>query len=107
MANTSFDFNKIKKRNFSVTLKNGDKLQVRMPTKRIYEEMKLLNTSKDSKLADQAADLYEVTAHIISNNLNDKVYTTDMVEEMFDYEDLSLFIVAYAEYVQEANNSPN
>ena len=106
MANT-FDFGKIKKKYFNITLTDGTKLQVRTPVKRVYEKMRKIDTSPESDQAEQADALFELCAEILSNNVEGKILTTDYVAENFDYEDVSLFIVAYYEYVQEAITSPN
>ena len=44
MANLSFNFNKIKRTFFNVTLKDGQEIQVKMPTKNTFEKVKALTT---------------------------------------------------------------
>ena len=44
MANLSFDFNKIKRTFFNVTLKDGTALQVKMPKKKTFGKVKALRT---------------------------------------------------------------
>lgn len=106
MAN-SFDFNKIKKKYFNVGLPDGTKLQLRTPSKRIYEDLKKISTDADSNLMDQAAEVYNISAKILSNNLENKVVTGEYVSDNFDIQDLAIFLESYLDYTQEVINNPN
>lgn len=106
MAN-SFDFNKIKKKYFNVGLPDGTKLQLRTPSKRIYEGLKKISTDADSNLMDQAAEVYDISAKILSNNLENKVVTGEYVSNNFEILDLAVFLEAYFDYTQEVVDNPN
>lgn len=106
MAN-SFDFNKIKKKYFNVGLPDGTKLQLRTPSKRIYENLKKISTDADSNLMDQAAEVYDISAKILSNNLENKVVTGEYVSDNFDIQDLAIFLESYFDYTQEVVDNPN
>lgn len=106
MAN-SFDFNKIKKKYFNITLPDGTKLQLKMPSKKIFEKLKEIKTGVGSTFAEQADAVYALSAEILSGNLEKKVITPKYAADNFDIEDLSIFLTAYDEYVEDQNNNPN
>ena len=106
MAN-SFDFKKIKKKYFNVGLPDGTKLQLRTPSKRIYEDLKKISTDADSNLMEQAGEVSDICAKIMSNNLENKTITEKYVSDNFDIQDLALFLESYFDYTQEVINNPN
>ena len=52
MANLSFNFNKIKRTYFNVTLKDGTVLQVKMLTKNTFGKVQALNRLQQDENAD-------------------------------------------------------
>ena len=60
-----YNFNKVQRRYYPVTLKDGKTYLVAMPEKRTFEKLQSLDTSDD---ADVMQELRKCVAEIISNN---------------------------------------
>jgi hypothetical protein len=107
----SLDFTKLKKQHLTVTLadEKNTKLLITTPTKKVLDEFL---TMKDSLTGDTAGEeaineLYAICAKLMSQNKNRKKITTEMVEDLFDFEDLVIFITAYSEFISEVASSKN
>lgn len=105
------DFNEIKKQYFTVKLADdkGTTLLICTPTKGILDEFL---TMKDSLSADAMEDealteLYSIVAKIMSRNKAGIKITKEKVSALFDFEDVLIFIRAYAEFIGEIANSKN
>ena len=110
MANLSFDFNKIKRTFFNVTLKDGTALQVKMPKKKTFGKVKALRTLQEDENAD-IDDVMDtmagVMADCLSNNLNGVKVEPEQLEN-YDIEEMTAFIAEYYEkFVGEIQNNPN
>ena len=110
MANLSFDFNKIKRTFFNVTLKDGTALQVKMPKKKTFGKVKALRTLQEDENAD-IDDVMDtmagVMADCLSNNLNGVKVEREQLEN-YDIEEMTAFIEEYYEkFVGEIQNNPN
>ena len=110
MANLSFDFNKIKRTFFNVTLKDGTALQVKMPKKKTFGKVKALRTLQEDENAD-IDDVMDtmagVMADCLSNNLNGIKVEPEQLEN-YDIEEMTAFIEEYYEkFVGEIQNNPN
>ncbi len=110
MANLSFDFNKIKRTFFNVTLKDGTALQVKMPKKKTFGKVKALRTLQEDENAD-IDDVMDtmagVMADCLSNNLNGVKVEPEQLEN-YDIEEMTAFIEEYYEkFVGEIQNNPN
>lgn len=110
MANLSFDFNKIKRTFFNVTLKDGTALQVKMPKKKTFGKVKALRTLQEDENAD-IDDVMDtmagVMADCLSNNLNGVKVDPEQLEN-YDIEEMTAFIEEYYEkFVGEIQNNPN
>ena len=107
----SLNFNNIKKQYLNVTL-NDEKqtvLLIGTPTKAIFDELTgLQDILKDGSLeSDALNDLYEICAKIMSCNKLGKKITTEFISELFDFEDLIIFIKSYTEFIGEVTSSKN
>lgn len=112
MANKSLNFNKVKKSIFTVTLpdENETVLMILSPTKAIMRTLVNLQTTMNSDdVEDETATdaLYEACAVIMSKNKTGHEITAEMLEELFDIEDLYLFINEYTNFISEMTNSKN
>ena len=110
MANLSFDFNKIKRTFFNVTLKDGTALQVKMPKKKTFGKVQALRTLQEDENAD-IGDVMDtmagVMADCLSNNLNGVKVEPEQLEN-YDIEEMTAFIEEYYEkFVGEIQNNPN
>ena len=107
----SLDFNNMKKRYLTVTLADEAKtvLMIGTPTKAVLDS--LLNM-KDSLAGDELTDdaiedLYEIVAKIMSRNKTGRVITKETVQELFDFEDVIVFIRAYTDFISEVSSAKN
>ena len=110
MANLSFDFNKIKRTFFNVTLKDGTALQVKMPKKKTFGKVKALRTLQEDENAD-IDDVMDtmagVMADCLSNNLNGVKVEPEQLEN-YDIEEMTAFIEEYYEkFVGGIQSNPN
>lgn len=107
----SLDFNKIKKRYFTVTLADDQNttLMICTPTKEIMDEF---ISMKDSLTAETIGDdaigeLYELCAKIMSRNKGGIKITKKDLESLFDFEDVIIFIKSYTDFINELTDSKN
>ena len=109
MANVSFDFNKINRSFFNVTLKDGRKLQVKMPMKKTFEKLQALqNLNEDEVGIEDLLDTFgALCAETLSHNLNDEVVTRDYMVENYDIEEMTEFIKTFYVFVGNVANDPN
>lgn len=107
----ALDFNKTKKRYWTVTLPDDAKtvLLISTPTKTVFDELvSMKNALENTELAEGAIDdLYEICAKIMSRNKTGKVVTVEAVQEMFDFEDIILFVHGFTEFVHEVAGTKN
>ena len=109
MANMSFDFNKIKRSFFKVTLKDEKTLIVKMPKKKTFEKITAVQEMDMEEMSvDDAMDtLGTICAEVLSNNLQKQRVTTGFMTDYYDIEEMSMFIEEYMEFVSSAKNNPN
>lgn len=110
MANRTFNFGKMKRSFFYITLKDGKGLVVNMPKKSTFEEMQKIGELNESELEDK--DVYEtllgLMAEILSNNKNKEKVTVSYLEKSdYDVEEIIEFINAYSEFVNSIKANPN
>lgn len=108
MAKT-LDFNKVKKQYLTVKLADEDQttLLITTPTKKTLEEFINIRDLVNDGNADVMDEFYEITAKIMSHNLNKKQITKEYIENNFDFEDIIIFIQAYTEFIREITNQKN
>jgi hypothetical protein len=110
MAN-SLNFNNVKKQYFTVTLADEKKtvLMIGTPNKFLLDRLLSLNEDiKGQELTEGAVeDFYEICAQIMSRNKTGKVITPEMLHDIFDFEDIILFIHGYTDFITEVVNSKN
>lgn len=111
MANLSFNFNKIKRSFFNVTLKDGQQIQVKMPTKNTFEKVRALSALQQDENAD-VDDVIDtmagVMADCLNNNLNDFKIKQEEIAAEYDIEEMTAFIADYYEkFVGGIQNNPN
>lgn len=109
MANVSFDFNKIKRSFFNVTLKDNRKLQVKMPKKKTFEKLQALqNTDENEIEIDDIMDTFgALCAETLSNNLNNEEVTVAYMIENYDIEEMTEFIKTFYAFVGGVADDPN
>lgn len=110
MASKSFDFNKVKRSFFAITMKDATKLQVKMPVKRVFEKMLALDISEASNEAEAKEALTaldSICAELLSNNVAGHEVTAEYMAESYDFEEKLQFLDAYMDFVNDAKNDPN
>ena len=109
MANVSFDFNKIPRSFFNVTLKDGRTLQVKMPKKKTLEKLQALqNMDQNAVEIDDLLDTFgALCAETLSHNLNGETVTADYMVENYDIEEMTEFIKTFYVFVGNITNDPN
>lgn len=109
MANVSFDFNKIKRSFFNVTLKDGRKLQVKMPMKKTFDKLSALqNLDQNEVEIDDVVDTFgALCAETLSNNLNKETVTTEYMVDNYDIEEMTEFIKKFYVFVGGVADDPN
>ena len=111
MANLSFNFNKIKRTFFTVTLKDGQSLQVKMPTKNTFGKVQALRSLQEDENAD-VEDVIDtmagVMADCLNNNLSGYKVDPETIAAEYDIEEMTAFIADYYEkFVGGIQNNPN
>ena len=109
MANLSFDFNKIKRSFFDVTLTDGRKLVVKMPMKKTFEKISSLQEVDENEMSmDDALDtLGGLCAEILSNNMTSEKVDTKYMTDNYDIEEMQLFIESYYNFAAGVKDNPN
>lgn len=105
----TLNFNKIPKKYLTVTLNDENKtvLMIGNPTKRLLTEMITLNLSNENKDSnngneeEEVSQLYEVCSKIMTRNKGGVVITKELLESIFDIEDVMIFLKAYMDFVSE------
>lgn len=110
MAKT-LNFNNIKKQYMTVTLadEKNTTLMISTPTKAILDEFVNMQDyiGGDNVQSDAMEDLYEICSKIMSRNKAGIEITKEQIEEMFDFEDIMIFIKAYTDFIKEVTNRKN
>ena len=107
---SKLDFNKVKKQYFEVTLNDESQttLHLLTPTKRQMTELgEALSGVGDELTFDNVNALYEIVAQMMSRNKEFHKVTGEQLAELLDYEDLTLFVNKYAEFVTALVNEKN
>lgn len=109
MANVSFDFNKIPRSFFNVTLKDGRKLQVKMPKKKTFEKLQALqNMDEEAVDIDDIVDTFgALCAETLSHNLKGEEVTAEYMVENYDLEEMTEFIKQFYVFVGGVADNPN
>lgn len=109
MANLSFSFNKMKRSFFTVELKDGRKLVVKMPKKSTFEKMSALEEldTENTTVNDVMDTLGGVVAEFLSNNMNGERITADEITEGYDIEEMHELIGQYVAFTRSMSRDPN
>ena len=107
----SLDFNNMKKKYLTVTLADEAKtvLMIGTPTKAVLDSLLSMKDSLagDDLTDDAIEDLYEIVAKIMSRNKTGRVISKETVQELFDFEDVIVFIRAYTDFISEVSSAKN
>lgn len=107
----SLDFNNMKKKYLTVTLADEAKtvLMIGTPTKAVLDSLlSMKDALAGNELTDDAIDdLYDICARIMSRNKTGRVIDKETVQEIFDFEDIIVFIRAYTDFISEVSGTKN
>ena len=110
----ALNFNNIKKQYLNVTLADEKEttLLVGIPTKKLMDDLMLLQSSletieENSDNTESLSELYTACAKIMSRNKAGIVITKEKLEDIFDFEDVTIFFNAYMEFIDDVVNSKN
>ena len=112
MANT-VNFNNVKKQYLTVTLadEKSTTILVGTPTKKLLDELTGLQSTIESLNSDDNTDaldeLYDVCAKIMSRNKTNTHITKEYLEEIFDLEDIIIFLKEYMSFVSKLSTLKN
>lgn len=109
MANMNFDFNKMNRSFFTVTLKDDRRLVVKMPMKKTFEKITAVQSmDTDNMTTDDAMDtLGTICAEALSNNMTKERVTTKYITDNYDIEEMSEFIENFMAFVDGVKQNPN
>ena len=109
----ALNFNNIKKRYLTVTFSDekSTTILVGLPTKAILTELMELNV--DVNTANEGGDfgafdeLYDICVKTMSRNKGGVKITREFLENVFDFEDILIFLKEYMSFVGEIASSKN
>lgn len=109
------NFNNVKKKYLTVTLADEKKTTVMIcaPTKRVLSAIiSLKDTMTDieetNDISEETLDeLYSLTAEIMSHNKGAVKIEAELLEEIFDFEDIMTFFDAYMDFINEETAGKN
>lgn len=109
------NFNNVKKKYLTVTLADEKKTTVMIsaPTKRVLSAIiALKDTMTDieetNDISEETLDeLYSLTAEIMSHNKGGVKIEAELLEEIFDFEDIMTFFDAYMDFINEETAGKN
>lgn len=99
----ALDLRNTKKEFFTLTFKDGKKIFVSMPTKKVFDEL----SSIDENSEESADQIYSALASALSINKAKKDITKEYLEKNVDIEDLIVIFKAYVNFVSENANQKN
>lgn len=106
----ALNFNSIEKKYLTVTL-NDEKnttILVQSPTKKVMDYLVSMDNNGDvSKDIEQIEMLYLVCSEIMSRNKCNIKITKDLLEEIFDVEDIMTFLTSYMQFIGEQVKGKN
>ena len=103
------DFSKVEKKYLDVKLRDGTTLYLGVPKKKLVSRLTQLKSNLEK--TDEPEMLYdeitETVSEILSTNREDKTFTVQTVDKIFDLEDMSLLVTEYAKFAESITNNPN
>lgn len=108
------NFNKVKKTYLTVTFSDEDNttIMIGTPTKAIMDDLlelqdELNNINEDETDLDSTDNLYSACAKVMSRNKGGVKISKEFLEEIFDFEDITIFFDTYMKFIDEVTNRKN
>lgn len=103
-----YDMSVLKKRYFSMKLKNGLRLDVEPPTvKSLKKIMKLSNVDAENFNEEDFNGLTEGLAIALSKNKQNKKISTEFIDENFTIDEIQSLLTEYFGWVDSIKNEKN
>lgn len=110
MAKT-LNFNQLKKQYLTITLpdERATVVMVGTPTKAVMDRfIAMQNELTGEAMGNEAInELYDICHKILVRNKMGVPITREMVNEMFDFEDIVVFLRSYTEFMNEVTGGKN
>lgn len=110
----TLNFNNVQKHYLTITLADEKQttLMIGTPTKAIMDDLVFLqssleNINEDETSVEATDNLYNACARVMSRNKGNIKITKEYLENIFDFEDITIFFTAYMEFVTEVTNAKN
>lgn len=111
----SLNFNNVKKRYLTVTLADEDQttVMVSSPTKKVLSAIvglkdTLTEVENNENISEEALDdMYSLCAEVMSHNKGGIKIERELLEDIFDLEDITIFFNAYMNFVNEGTVGKN
>ena len=111
----SLNFNNVKKRYLTVTLADEDQttVMVSSPTKKVLSAIvglkdTLTEVENNENISEEALDdMYSLCAEVMSRNKGGIKIERELLEDIFDLEDITIFFNAYMNFVNEGTVGKN
>lgn len=106
MAVRSLNFQKQNKKFLTIIFRDGKKILVRGPKKRVMDNIVNLSNSFDEVNEDKADmeaidELYRACTDIMNNNIENVEITQEYVEDQLDFEDLTSFFNTFMDFITD------
>ena len=103
------DLQSFKEKSFELKMFDGELLKIKRPSQgMVIEMMGYEDTFKKNKNPKNMLDGFSsMILDILNNNLNDKKFTKEYVNEQFDLSTGMALVQAYMNFVTEINSDPN
>lgn len=109
----ALNFNKINKKKFTVTLndENNTTLILLNPTKQIMDNLIEIYTKSDEMSdineKEQIDYIYQTCVEILNRNMNKIKISKNVIEEIFDMEDIGILMEEYFKFVSNQTLEKN
>lgn len=105
----TLDYTQLPQQVLNVTLRDGTKLSLQMPKKKMYTQLLRIkdNLQSDKNVEAVFDQLYSLVSEILSHNAENKVISKEYVENNLDFGDISMLISGYMKFVGTAVENPN
>lgn len=108
------NFNKTKKRYLTVTLadENQTTVMVCTPTKKVLSAILAIQdditAAENGEVSEELLDdMYSICADILSHNKMGVKIEKELLDDIFDFEDITIFFNAYMDFIYEGTAGKN
>ena len=106
----SLNFNNINKHYLNITFadKEATTILVCMPTKSLLRELTGLKSNLTAEASiDSMDEIYDICVKVMNRNKAGVIITKEFLEDLFDFEDVLIFLKEYMRFVGEVAGQKN